>query len=49
MPVIATESSTPEIIAEIEELLSNARLRQENKLARLGDIVKQNIDTKVLV
>lgn len=49
VPVITTESSTPEIIAEIEELLSNARLRQENKLARLGEIVKQNIDTKVLV
>ncbi|HTY82214.1 MAG TPA: DRTGG domain-containing protein [Dehalococcoidales bacterium] len=48
VPVIATDSSTPEIIAEIEGLLSTARVSQEKKLEGLGDLVKQNIDIKVL-
>jgi BioD-like phosphotransacetylase family protein len=49
VPVIATESPAPEIVAEIEKLLSSARFSQDKKLESLGEIVKQNIDTRVLV
>ena len=48
VPVIVTESNTNDIVAGIENALAKSRLNQEKKLARLGEIVKQNLDMKVL-
>jgi uncharacterized protein len=47
VPVIVTETTVPDIIASIENTLVHTRLRQEKKLAKLAEIVKQNLDLKV--
>jgi hypothetical protein len=47
VPVIATETAVPDIVARIENTLLHTRLRQEKKLAKLAEIVKQNLDLKV--
>ncbi len=49
IPIISTDTGTPEIVAGIEEALLKARLRQEKKLPRLADIVRQNLDIKAVV
>jgi BioD-like phosphotransacetylase family protein len=48
VPVITTDKSVPDIIESIERSLQSNRLRQGKKLAKLADIVKQNLDLKVL-
>jgi BioD-like phosphotransacetylase family protein len=47
VPVITTDSAVPDIVTGIENALMKTRLHQEKKLARLAEIVKQNLDMKV--
>ena len=47
VPIITTETAVPDIIASIENTLMKTRLHQEKKLAKLAEIVKQNLDMKV--
>jgi len=47
VPVITTETAIPDIIASIDNTIMNTRLRQEKKLVKLAEIVKQNLDMKV--
>lgn len=49
IPIISTETETDDIIAIIEDALSKIKLEQENKLPILTEMVKQNLDLKVLV
>jgi hypothetical protein len=49
VPVIATDASTAEIIAGIEEALHKSRLHQQKKLSGLGELIKQNLDIKAVV
>jgi BioD-like phosphotransacetylase family protein len=48
IPVIATSAKTGDIIAIIEDALSKARFNQEQKMPVLTEMVKQNLDLKVL-
>jgi BioD-like phosphotransacetylase family protein len=47
IPVITTDTAVGDIITSIEKALSQARLGQENKLAKLCEIVRQNLDMKI--
>ncbi|MGD1118040.1 MAG: DRTGG domain-containing protein [Dehalococcoidales bacterium] len=47
VPVVTTDTAIPDIVAGIEGALSNARLHQEKKLAKLAEMVKQNLDMKI--
>jgi BioD-like phosphotransacetylase family protein len=47
IPVITTDIAVPQIVADVENALANARLHQDKKLAKLADIVKQNLDMAV--
>lgn len=47
VPIITTESPVPDIVMSIENALMNTRLRQEKKLVKLAELVKQNLDVKV--
>ncbi len=47
VPVITTESDINDIVKNIESTISKARINQDKKLAKLGEIVKQNLDMKV--
>ncbi len=47
VPVIVTDSDTNDIVTGIENALAKSRLNQEKKLAKLGEIVKQNLDMKI--
>lgn len=47
VPVITTESEIADIVEHIESTISKARINQDKKLAKLGDMVKQNLDMKV--
>lgn len=47
VPVITTESGINDIVKNIESTISGARINQDKKLAKLGEIVKQNLDMKV--
>jgi hypothetical protein len=49
VPVITTEWGTDEIIDGIEKALAAGSLRQEKKLAGLGELVKSNVDLKTIV
>ena len=49
IPIISTETETDDIVAIIENALSKAKLEQENKLPILTEMVKQNLDLKVIV
>lgn len=49
VPVIATECATGDIINIIEESLVKARCNQEKKIPVLVEMIKQNVDLKVLV
>ena len=46
-PVITTESDINDIVKNIESTIAKTRINQEKKLAKLGEIVKQNLDMKV--
>jgi BioD-like phosphotransacetylase family protein len=47
VPVITTGSDINDIVKNIESTISKARINQDKKLAKLGEIVKQNLDMKV--
>jgi uncharacterized protein len=47
IPIISTGTAVNDIVTDIEKALSQARLDQEKKLTKLGDIVKQNLDMKI--
>ena len=47
VPIKITESNINDIVTNIENALAKSRLNQEKKLAKLGEIVKQNLDMKV--
>jgi uncharacterized protein len=47
VPVITTGTTVPDIIASIDNAIMHTRLRQEKKLVKLAEIVKQNLDLKV--
>ena len=47
VPVILTESDTNDIVASIENALAKSKLNQDKKLAKLGELIKQNLDMKV--
>jgi BioD-like phosphotransacetylase family protein len=49
IPIISTETSTEDIVACIEEALTQVRLEQEKKLPILAEMVQQNLDVKALV
>ncbi|MGD0794725.1 MAG: DRTGG domain-containing protein [Dehalococcoidales bacterium] len=49
IPVISTESKTPDIIATIDETILKNRLREDKKLAGLGELVKQGLDLKAVI
>jgi hypothetical protein len=49
VPIILSESNINDIVTNIEDSLLKTRLNQEKKLAKLGEIVKQNLDMKVFV
>jgi len=44
IPVIATKDNTATVMQNIENALSEARINQEDKLARLEKMMEQNID-----
>ena len=47
VPVITTESDINDTVSNIEISIAKARINQDKKLAKLGEIVKQNLDMKV--
>jgi uncharacterized protein len=47
VPVITTESDINDIVKNIETTIAKARINQDKKLAKLGEMVKQNLDMKV--
>ncbi len=49
IPIIATETAISDIVASIEDALSKTRLNQEQKLPKLAEIIKQNLDLKAVV
>jgi BioD-like phosphotransacetylase family protein len=49
IPIISTETGTEDIVACIEEALTQLRLEQEKKLPILAEMVSQNLDVKALV
>lgn len=49
IPIIATGSTTSDIVASIEEALSRARLNQEKKLTKLAEIIKQHLDLQAVL
>lgn len=48
VPIITTESDINDIVTNIESALAKSRLNQEKKLVKLGEIIKQNLDMKIL-
>lgn len=48
VPVITTGFNINDIVTNIEAALAKSRLNQEKKLAKLGEIVKQSLDMKIL-
>lgn len=49
IPIIVTETETSDIVASIEDALSQARINQEQKLPKLAEIIKQNLDLKAVL
>jgi BioD-like phosphotransacetylase family protein len=47
VPVITTDADINEVVANIEISIAKTRINQDKKLAKLGEIVKQNLDMKV--
>jgi BioD-like phosphotransacetylase family protein len=48
IPIIATGAAVNDVVTIIEDTLLKTRLRQTQKLTRLADTVRQNLDTKAL-
>jgi BioD-like phosphotransacetylase family protein len=49
IPIISTENTTGDIVASIEDALSQGRFNQEKKLPRLTEIMKQHLDLKAVL
>ena len=49
IPIITTENTTSDIIASIEDTIGRARFNQEQKLTKLAEIIKQNLDLKAVL
>jgi BioD-like phosphotransacetylase family protein len=49
VPIVSTGAGTHDVIAGIEESLLNARLNQVQKLDRLAELVRQNLDLAAIV
>jgi BioD-like phosphotransacetylase family protein len=47
VPIITTESDINDIVDNIETTIAASRINQDKKLAKLGEMVKQNLDMKV--
>jgi BioD-like phosphotransacetylase family protein len=48
IPIITTETTVSDIVTSIENALMKTRFNQEKKLAKLAEIVKQNLDLKAI-
>jgi BioD-like phosphotransacetylase family protein len=48
IPIISTETEIDDIVAVIEDALSNTKLEQENKLPIVSEMIKQNLDLKAI-
>jgi len=48
IPIITTETNISDIVTSIENALMKTRFNQEKKLAKLAEIVKQNLDLKAI-
>jgi hypothetical protein len=49
IPIITTETNINDIVTSIEDALMKTRFNQEKKLAKLAEVVNQNLDWKVTV
>ena len=49
IPIISTENTTGDIVTSIEDALSRTRFNQEQKLTKLTEIMKQNLDLKAVL
>jgi BioD-like phosphotransacetylase family protein len=49
IPIISTESATSDVVASIEDALSRTRFNQEQKLPKLAEIMKQNLDLQAVL
>jgi len=49
IPIVLTGTETSDIVAGIEDALSKSRFNQEQKLKKLADIMKQNLDLKAVL
>ncbi|MHB8105348.1 MAG: DRTGG domain-containing protein [Dehalococcoidales bacterium] len=47
IPIITTDAAVNDIVTKIDKLLGKNRLSQKQKLIKLADTVKQNLDLKV--
>jgi BioD-like phosphotransacetylase family protein len=47
VPVITTDAAINDIVKDIETTIAKARINQDKKLAKLGEMVKQNLDMKI--
>jgi len=48
IPIISTENTTSDIVASIEDALSQGRFNQEKKLPKLAEIMKQNLNLQAV-
>lgn len=48
IPIITTNTAVNDIVTSIENALMKTRLNQEKKLAKLAEILKQNLDLKAI-
>ncbi len=49
IPVISTETATSDIVASIEDALSQGRFNQEKKLPKLAEIMKQHLNLQAVL
>jgi BioD-like phosphotransacetylase family protein len=47
IPIISTGTAVTDIVTGVEKALSPLKLNQEQKLTKLGEIVRQNLDMKI--
>ncbi len=49
IPIISTENTITDVVANIEDALSQGRFNQEKKLPKLTEIMKQHLDLKAVI
>jgi BioD-like phosphotransacetylase family protein len=49
IPIIATENTISDIVTSIEEALSRTRFNQEQKLTKLAELMKQNLNLQAVL